>query len=218
MLKGLIHKIVSKLFLKTKPVSTVFGLDRGTPIDRFYIEQFLQHNSARITGTCIEIAENTYTKKYGKSVSKSLILHVKQSNNTDIIGDLQTGEGIPTEIADCFIMTQTLSFIYDLKATIKHSLQMLKPGGCLLITNPGITQLSRYDYDRWGQYWSFTDMSIRKLFEEFVPAENIKTFTYGNVKTASCFLYGLSLEDLSLKDLQYNDPNYQLVIAAVITK
>jgi len=206
-------------FLSTKPVSTVFGLDRGTPIDRFYIELFLKENNSLIKGTCVEIAENTYTKKYGKTVSESLILHVSESNNkATIVGDLQTGKGIPTEIADCFIMTQTLSFIFDLKATIKHSLQMLKPGGCLLITNPGITQLSRYDYDRWGQYWSFTDKSIRKLFEEFVPEENIKTFTYGNVKTASCFLYGLSQDDISLSDLQYNDPNFQLVIAAVIIK
>lgn len=206
-------------FLNINPVSKVFGIDRGTPIDRFYIELFLKENSSLIKGTCVEIAENTYTKKYGKTVSNSLILHVSETNNNaTIVGDLETGEGIPTEIADCFIMTQTLSFIFDLKATIKHSLQMLKPGGCLLITNPGITQISRYDYDRWGQYWSFTDKSIQRLFEQFVPSENIKTITYGNVKTASCFLYGISLEEMSKRDFLYNDPNYQLVVAAVITK
>jgi hypothetical protein len=115
-------------------------------------------------------------------------------------------------------MTQTLSFIYDIKSAVKHSLQLLKQGGCLLITNPGITQISRYDYDRWGQYWSLTDKTIRRLYEGYVPEENITTATYGNVKTAACFLYGMASEDLMQQDLSYNDPDYQLVVTAVIIK
>jgi len=209
-------KFITRLFLKN-PISSVFGFDRGTPIDRYYIEAFLSENRMHIKGTTIEIADNAYTKQFGENVSRSLILHVSDKS-ADIIGNLETGEGVPFELADCIIMTQTLSFIFDVKSAVKHSLQMLKKGGCLLITNPGITQISRYDYDRWGQYWSFTDKTIRRLCEEHVPKKNITTSTYGNVKTASCFLYGLASEELSNEDLQYHDPNYQLVVAAVITK
>lgn len=213
----MIFKIISRYFLKNQPVSSVFGFDRGTPIDRYYIDSFLAENRILIRGTTIEIAENTYTKRFGENVIKSLILHYSDPK-ADIIGDLQTGEGLPSEIADCIIMTQTLLCIYDLKPAIKHTLQLLKKGGNLLLTNPGITQISRYDYDQWGQYWSFTDQSIRRLFEEFVPVENIKIKTYGNVKTAASFLYGLAFEELTRKDLQYHDPDYQLVIGAVVTK
>jgi len=209
-------KFITRLLLKN-PISSLFGFDRGIPIDRYYIEAFLSENRMHIKGMTIEIADNAYTKRFGERVTRSLILHVSDKG-ADIIGNLETGEGLPVELADCIIMTQTLSFIYDIKSAVKHSLQMLKKGGCLLVTNPGITQISRYDYDRWGQYWSFTDKTIRRLFEEHVPKENITTATYGNVKTAACFLYGMASEELVKQDLNYNDPNYQLVVAAIITK
>ena len=44
------------------PVSKVFGLDMGTPIDRIYIEDFLYQNSNHIKGVVCEIAEKTYSK------------------------------------------------------------------------------------------------------------------------------------------------------------
>ncbi len=207
-------------FIKKEPVSSVFGFDRGEPIDRYYIEKFLTQNSRHIKGHVLEIAENTYTIKFGgEKIEKSLIMHKdKFAPGANIIGDLATGEGILENVADCFILTQTLPFIFDLHSCVKNSVKMLKSGGVLLVSVPGITQISRYDMQRWGHYWGFTDLSLRRLYETVVPPECIEIQTYGNAKAAACFLYGLAQKEISRKVLDYSNPDYQIIITAVVRK
>ncbi|PAF45195.1 hypothetical protein BJI48_01120 [Helicobacter sp. 11S02596-1] len=48
-----------------QPISNIFGLDRGTPIDRAYTNDFLSKNSCHIQGVVCEIAESRYINKYG---------------------------------------------------------------------------------------------------------------------------------------------------------
>lgn len=223
-IKFIAKELKSRVFyqnkLTTKPMSKVFGFDRGLPIDRYYIEKFLSENKSLIKGVTLEIAESAYTKKFGgKKVKKALVFHIKESSSkADIIGNLATGEGIKENLVDCFIMTQTLPFIYDIHCAVKNAIKILKPCGNLLVTVPGITQISRYDMSRWGQYWSFTDLSIRKLFEEAIPPSYLTIKTYGNVKSAAYFLYGFAQHELTKEELEYYDPNYQLIIGVVVKK
>lgn len=201
------------------PLSRRFGVERGDIIDRYYIEKFILENQGFIKGIVLEVANRNYTRKFGgDKVQKSLILHAVEKADADIIGNLETGEGIPENRVDCFILTQTLLCIFDIQSAVKNAIRVLKPGGVLLLTVPGLTPISRYDYERWGQYWSFTDQSVRKLFERLVPPGNIEVKTYGNVKVASAFLYGLALHELKKKELDYVDHDYQVVISAVIKK
>lgn len=206
--------------LSNKPVSTVFGLDRGLPIDRYYIEKFLFRNKAHVRGSVLEVGDSVYTKKFGeKRTKKSYVLRVnRRLFDSSLVGDLATGRGIPDALVDCFILTQTLPFIYDIHSAMRNSLKVVKPGGILLITVPGITQISRYDMDRWGHYWSFTEASLSKLLREVVPKSRVQIQTYGNVKTAACFLYGLASDELSRNDLDHHDPDYQIIISAVVKK
>ncbi|MCI6217637.1 MAG: hypothetical protein MR629_03730 [Helicobacter sp.] len=159
-LKRVLNKIlhITMPFLKRKlqptnwhhlrslePVSRIFGFDRGMPIDRIYQEDFLQQNAQYIKGEVCEIAENTYTKKFGIHVTTSHILHYNNENsNATIIGDLTKWQELPANMLDCFICTVTLNFIYDYKSAIKGIYHMLKPqiwGGAIhnLIAkqNPG---------------------------------------------------------------------------------
>lgn len=222
LVKSLVRAVLMRAtragFGGPQPVSRTFGFDRGMPVDRYYIEKFLQEQTASIRGTVVEIAEDTYTKKFGSQVEKSLVLHSVDSHGADLAGNLETGAGLLEGIADCFIMTQTLPFIFDVHAAMKNSVSMLRPGGRLLVSVPGITQISRYDYDRWGHYWSFTDMSLRKLLEQAAPDARVEVKTYGNVKAAACFLYGLAAHEVSTDDLDRHDPDYQVTIAAVLEK
>lgn len=226
MLKSRITKIKNRLLnstaipdIKTQPVSMLFGFDRGLPIDRYYIEKFLRDNTKYIQGDCLEIGGRDYTIKFGKNVKKSYILHMdEQQDELSIKGNLETGEGIVDNFVDCFIFTQTLPFIFDLKSTVRNVVRVLKPGGVACITVSGITPISRYDMDRWGHYWSFTDLSIKKLFLQEVPESNIKIKTFGNAKASAAFLYGHCAEEIKQSDLDYYDENYQLVITALVIK
>lgn len=196
------------------PISPIFGLDRGHGIDRYYIEAFLQRHSSDIRNHVLEIAEPLYTRKFGGSkVTHSAVLHAVPGNaRATLVGDLVTGQGIPREAFDCIILTQTLPFIYDVRAAIATVFAALKPGGILLATVPGISQISRYDMERWGDYWRFTTLSSRRLLEEVFPVTNVSVEAHGNVHAAIAFLAGLAVEELSQEALDYRDPDYELLI------
>jgi SAM-dependent methyltransferase len=199
---------------RIKPISKIFGFDRGKPVDRYYIEKFLRENSKDIRGRVLEIGDSEYTKKFGgTNVTRSDILHVFPGTpQATIIGDLTTGFGIPENTFDCIILTQTLPFVYDVRGAILHSFLSLKPGGILLVTIPGISQISRHDMDNWGDYWRFTILSARILFEEVFPSGNVEITAHGNVLTSIAFLHGLATEELTVNELDYADPDYQMLI------
>ena len=183
------------------------------PIDRFYIEDFLKNNKNLIKGKCCEISENIYTKKFAQKRYISEILHHNNENNrATIIGDLSKSNKLPANSIDCFILTQTLNFIYDYESAVFGLYKMLNINGVALVTVSGISQLSKYDYDRWGDFWRFTDMSIKRIFKKIFGKDNVEVTTYGNVLSATAFLHGISADELDLHELLENDKNYQIVI------
>ena len=200
--------------VSTKPISNDFGLSRGTPIDRYYIESFLCENALDVKGAALEIAESTYTRQFNHGITSFEILHVDRSNRkATIIGDLTQPETLPDKTVDCFICTQTLNFIFDVRKAIEGCFKLLKDGGVFLGTVSGISQISRYDMNRWGDYWRFTDLSLRKLFAEYFREENITIQMYGNVFAANAFLQGLALEDIEDKSLlNVRDIDYQVTL------
>lgn len=207
------------LQMDTEPVSRKFGAERGTAIDRYYIEKFLEKNRELIHGDCIEIAENTYTLRYGENrVKNAYILHVKGWGQNTIKGNLETGEGILENQYDCAVITQTLMFIYDLRETARNIYKMLKPGGNALLTVAGISQISRYDAELWGSYYGFHEDAIKALFEPEFGGGNVTVETYGNVKTAIGLLCGLCREDLKEEDFVFQDKDYPVIITALLHK
>ena len=201
---------------RIKPFTKDYGNSRGLEIDRYYIEQFLSEHASDIHGHVLEIKHNTYTKKYGGGrVTESDVLHKVEGNrDATIVADLSNAEHVPSDTFDTIIFTQTLQFIYDIKSTISTLHRILKPGGTILATASGMAQISREDFEQWGEYWRFTSLSFRIIFEEVFPKEYVSIQTYGNVLSAISFLQGLAAEDLKKKELNAFDPNYELIIAA----
>jgi hypothetical protein len=195
-------------------VSRQFGFDRGKPIDRWYIERFLAEHAADVRGRVLEVAENTYTSWFGgNQVTKSDVLYAAAGNpDATIVGDLTTGEGLPKRAFDCFICTQTLQFIYDVRAAVAGTRTVLAPGGVLLATVSGISQISREDMRDWGDWWRFTAPSVERLFAEAYGPENVEVKRHGNVATAAAFLYGLAAEDLDPEQFEEEDPDFHLLL------
>ena len=202
---------------RLQPVSRLFGFDRGTPLDRYYIEKFLQEHSSCITGDVLEVADDGYTRKFGHDAVPH-VLHVDSSSRkATITGDLSKPETLPEEIADCFICTQTFNFIYDLKRAVQGAHRLLWGGGVLLATVSGISQISRYDMDRWGDYWRFTVLSAERLFSGHFREVAVKG--YGNVFAAKAFLDGLSVEDVNDTGLlDFYDEDYTITIGVFARK
>ncbi len=199
---------------RVTPISRVFGFDRGLPIDRYYIERFLSAHATDICGRVLEIGDATYTRKFGGTrVTSSDVLHVVEGNaEATIIADLACADHIPSNSFDCIILPQTLQFIYNIQAAIQTLHRILKGGGVLLATFPGISQISRYDMERWGEYWRFTTLSAKRLFEEGFPLGDVKVEADGNVLTAIAFLHGLVADEFKQEELDYRDPDYEVLI------
>jgi hypothetical protein len=199
---------------RVEPISRFFGFDRGQPIDRYYIETFMRKHATDIRGHVLEIGDPRYTRAFGdKRVTCSDVLHAVPGNpQATLVGDLVTGQGIPKGAYDCLILTQTLQHIYDIISAVTTCYTALKPAGVLLATFPGISQISRYDADRWGDFWRFTDGSALRLFGDVFGLENVTVGTHGNVLVACAFMHGMAAHELTVKELNFHDPNYQVVI------
>jgi SAM-dependent methyltransferase len=198
---------------RLEPVSRTFGFDRGKPIDRWYIERFLAARSADVRGRVLEVAEPTYTQWYGgDDVEQSDVLHAAPGNpDATVVGDLATGEGIPDAAFDCFIVTQTLPHIWDVAGAVRGAYRLLKPGGVVLASVPGMSQVSREDKRDWGDWWRFTSMGVQRLFADVFGEEAVEIEAHGNVLVACAFLYGLAVEDMTEEQLSYHDPEYEML-------
>lgn len=200
---------------RTSPISPHWGLERGQPVDRYYIESFLARHASEISGRILEIGDDTYARQFGENrVSQCDVLHVEEDRPpATIVGDLTRAAHIPDQTYDCIILTQTLQAIFDVPAALQTVHRILKPGGVALATIPGISKVSRYDMDRWGYYWSFTTLSAEKLFRSVFPPDSVRIETYGNVLAAIAFLHGLASQELRQDELDLVDPDFQVLIA-----
>ncbi len=218
-----LREIFKFLLLKTKvstiPASIDFGFDRGGPVDRYYIEKFLKKNKNYIKGRVLEIGDDRYTKKFGDKVVFSDILNVNyDEEGSTVIDDLDKMRNLRKNYYDCFICTHVYPCIFDVQKAVENSLTILKKGGVLLLTVPGICPISLDDYRKWGVYWSFTDMAVKQLLNKVILKKDYQIEIFGNLKAATSFLYGYSWKELPKKDLDKKDIRYQIVIAALVKK
>jgi hypothetical protein len=173
-----------------------------------------------VRGRVLEIGDPAYTRAFGADrVTHSDVLHATAGNpKATIVGDLVTGDGLESDAYDCVILTQTLLLIYVVPAAIRTVHRTLAPGGVALVTVPGISQIARNDMRRFGDYWRFTDLSIRHLFDEVFPSEDVDVSQYGNILIAIGFLHGLVVEEMTREELDHFDEDYPVILGVRVRK
>jgi glycosyltransferase involved in cell wall biosynthesis len=198
------------------PLSREFGFDRGSPIDRYYIERFLEANCFDIRGRVLEIGEDRYATRYGgdRIVALDILNLTPDRPEATIIADLSNAPELASAQFDAIILTQTLQYIFDAPAAIRTLHRILAPGGVLLMTAPGTTQASLSA----TKYWAFTELCVRTLLEGSFRSGDITTTVGGNVLAAVTFLEGISQEEVGRDDLEFFDPDYPVIIAARAVK
>jgi SAM-dependent methyltransferase len=197
---------------RARPVSRHFGYDRGKPIDRWYVERFLERNAQDIRGRVLEVGDASYSRRFGQGITRQDVLHLDPANpEATIAGDLSQPGVLPDGAFDCLVVTQTLQFIYDMTSAIEQLRRSLAPGGVLLLTAPGVSSVDRGEWrDSW--FWSLTGRSAERLFGEIFGAGNVAITTSGNVYAATGFLHGLAVEEIDQRLLEPDDPAYPLLV------
>lgn len=197
----------------TRPISLDYGFDRGTPIDRYYVEGFLARHAADIRGRVLEIGDASYSRRFGgAAITRQDVLHVSRDvPEATLIGDMAEPGVLPERTFDCMVLTQTLHLIYDMKAALVQIHQALAPGGVVLLTVPGITPLDRGEWNKtWS--WSLTPYSARRLFEEVFATQELEVTCHGNLFAATAFLQGIALEEVAQHKLDQLDLAYPVTI------
>lgn len=205
---------------RSSPIGLDFGVDRGTPVARHYLEKFLARHAGDVRGRVLEVAGNDYTKRFGGiQVERSDVITVETNNpKATIIGDLAQPSTLPEAVFDCIIFTQTLQYIYDVRAGIEMLHRALKPHGILLATVPAIVPMGDRPghpdkEDRWPWYWTFTPAALRRLLTDRFGANAVAVESHGNVYLATAFLYGLAIEELDGPELNVKDPRFPIIVA-----
>jgi SAM-dependent methyltransferase len=186
-------------------------------VDRYYIEAFLDRHRSDIRGRCLELGNDNYVRRFGTDVTSTDVLHVEEGHaGVTVVGDLVTGHGLPNDAFDCIVLTQTLHEIYDVPGALRGVHRMLRPGGIVLVSVPGIAAIVHPDAERWGDFWRFTTYSLERLFAEAGLVAEIRS--HGNVLSSTAFLYGLASRELTTEELDTPDPDYQLVLTVRAVK
>jgi SAM-dependent methyltransferase len=206
-------------FRRLRPIGADFGWSRGRCIDRYYIDRFLSDHAEDIRGTVLEFQDDSYTKRFGGTrVTKSAVLDLTRGNpQATIVADITQGDHLPRIALDCIICTQVLQLVFDMNAALRNLCKLLKPGGVLLLTAPGIAH-KVLALDQGEDCWRFTTVSMQRLLGEAFGKENVRVRSYGNVLAAIAFLHGLAAEEMMAAELDYFDPEFQVTVAGRAVK
>jgi SAM-dependent methyltransferase len=205
-------------FRRTTPIATDFGYGRGGPVDRYYIESFLERHRLDVRGRVMEIGDSAYSRRFGDDrLIQADVLHVDPDSGATFVGDLADGSFLPDAAFDCIVLTQTLHLVYDFGAALRTIARVLAPGGVLLMTVPGI---SNADPAEWGPTWhySFTHHSVERMCNDAFAGFEIDLESFGNVLAAVAFLHGLGKGELTQAELDEHHVEYSLIHSARIKK
>lgn len=202
----------------TLPFDRDWGYGRGTPIDRVYIETFLEAHAGDVRGRCLEVLNSNYTELHGLgSVASADVLDIDPVNlRATVIADLGEENSLPEERYDCFILTQTIHLVPDMKTAIANAHRALAPGGVLLLTVPGVGRHESrqgFAHDRWR----VTVSGLQWLLKGTAWTNRTLT-TFGNVLTATALLFGLAVEELEPHEIAAHDPDYPVIVACRAVK
>jgi SAM-dependent methyltransferase len=196
----------------TVPHGKAWGYDRGRPVDRWYIERFLAEHRDDITGRVLEVKDSGYTDRFGQGVTERAVVDIDPANDrATYVSDLTTGAVLPTAAFDCFVCTQTLQFVFDVRSALATAHRLLRPGGVLLATMP-VT--SRVCQPPLSDYWRFTPASAARLLEDAFGPGAATVRGDGNVLSQTAFLQGLAAEDLTAAELAIDDREHPLIVCA----
>src|SRR5690242_7014070 len=115
--------VVFQDMLRVIPACRNFGWERGTPVDRYYIEKFFHENRQVIQGNLLEVGDASYSRKYAGAGESdfNVLQHEAQGDASaaTIIGDLADRATLPESVFDCFICAQTFQYTFDLNKAVE---------------------------------------------------------------------------------------------------
>jgi len=193
---------------RVTPLSQMYGFDRGTPIDRYYVAKFLSARRALIAGRVLEIQTTDHARRYGSGVAVMHTLDINAAFHPTYLCDLAFADVVPSGSYDCFLLPNTLCFLRDLDAALRHARRIVRSGGVILATVPAFVPLTPDVPDLWhasADGW-------REVAARVWPDCETSIDTHGNCLAAAASMYGVAAEELTAAELDVRDPRYPVLV------
>ncbi len=193
-----------------KPISTIYGFDRGMPVDRFYIEKFIETQKKSIRGRVVEIVDDKYIRMFGKDqVTKADVIDLFPTKLANIHADLRNMPQVKSNTYDCVVITQTYNVMDDFESGIKEVSRILKPGGVVLVTVPVLSP----GWNLKVNFWRFGEKGLKSVFGKYF--KTVKVQGLGNQKACEYFWVGMATNDMTKMELEKQDDKYPLIYGVV---
>lgn len=204
-------------FRRLTPIAGNWGLGRGQPVDRYFIERWVEQHRAAIRGRVLEVQKPDYAERFPGAVTAVDILDIDAANPlATVVADLRVPGSLPASRFDCAIVTQTLQFVDDIVAAVENLWESLVPGGSLIVTMPTASKLEESLAD--VECWRVTPHGLHSVLSRGCPGGSIRTAGYGNILVTTAFLYGLVTDDLRPTELDHYDPLFPTGALGIATK
>jgi SAM-dependent methyltransferase len=197
---------------RTKPFSSTFGFERGTPIDRYYLHRFLETHDALITGAVLEVQSSAYTQRFGRNVTRTDTFDIVPDFAPTFLCDFtKPNSVVPSRSYDCVLLPNTLPHFRDLDAGLSEVRRVMRPGGVLLASAAGILPLTGDVPD----YWRFSPDGWRERLARVWPGAAVRVEGHGNCLAAIASQLGLAVEELSTSELDVADPRFPVLTTII---
>ena len=193
---------------RVTPISATYGFERGTPIDRYYVDKFFTAHRQFITGRVLEIQTRDHTRKYGSGVTAADTLDINPEFRPTYRCDLANASMVPDGSYDCFLLPNTLCFLEDLDGALREARRIVRRGGLILATVPGFVPLTPDVAD----YWHASADGWRVVVRRVWPDCDTAVESHGNCLAAAASMYGIATEELTAGELDANDPRYPVLV------
>jgi len=200
---------------RVTPFSSNFGFDRGTPVDRYYLHRFLEANRAHVTGDVREIQLPGYATRYGSALRAVHTVDVNPAHRPTYVCDLAaSGDVIPSDRYDCFLLPNTLCVLRDIEGCLRHALRVVRPGGVVLASTAAFVPLTP-DYP---DYWHLSADGWAEVTRRVWAGCEVRVESHGNCLAAVAAMLGLAHEELVARELDVLDPRYPVLVTVVCRK
>ncbi|MBD2360453.1 methyltransferase domain-containing protein [Anabaena minutissima FACHB-250] len=214
---GLISPEVGALnwgdFRKTNPICHVTGFTRGTPIDRYYLQKFVNKIKDQVVGNVLEVGGVAKDREFYQFdlASTYRIMNLESGSGIDLVGDVHDVSLIETESLDGVVIFNVLEHCYSPWIAVENIYKWLKPGGKCFCMVPNAQRL----HDRPGDYWRPLPDGVNWLFRNFSQRQ---LSVYGNPLTVIASFHGVATEELTSEELDEFHADYPVSTCIVATK
>ena len=197
---------------RTVPFSSTYGFERGTPIDRHYLNAFLATHHSLITGNVLEVQTDSYTHRFGRDVQRADTFDIVPSATVTYVCDFAHCErAIPDHAYDCLLLPNTLPHFLELEPALSNALRVVRPGGAILASAAGLLLLT----GDVPEYWRLSPDGWRERLSTAWPGAALEIAGHGNCLTAVAAQLGLALEELTSAELDAYDPRFPVLTTIV---